>query len=83
MDELLSRIEQAIPIDAIVKLALHMPLSEGRTLALIHALGRVTDSQTTDTHIDMVAEVPENVARRLKLNEFAATETSRHSSSYS
>jgi GTP-binding protein HflX len=83
MDELLGRIEQAIPIDPIVKLALHMPLSEGRTLALIHALGRVTDSQTTDTHVDMVAEVPENVARRLKLNEFAAKETSRHSSSYS
>ena len=40
IDELLQRIEKAIPIDPIVKLSLHMPLSEGRTLALIHALGK-------------------------------------------
>ena len=33
---------RSIPI---VKLSLHMPLSEGRTLALIHALGRVMHSQ--------------------------------------
>jgi GTPase len=83
IDELLRRIEKAIPIDPILKLSLHMPLSEGRTLALIHALGRVTKSQTGETHIDMVAEVPENVARRLKLKEFAVKETSRRSSSYS
>ena len=82
IDELLRRIEKAIPIDPIVKLSLHMPLSEGRTLALIHALGRVMKSQTSDTHIDMLAEVPENVARRLKLNDFVFKETSRRSLSY-
>ncbi|HEY2119616.1 MAG TPA: GTPase HflX [Candidatus Acidoferrum sp.] len=82
IDELLRRIEKAIPIDPIVKLSLHMPLSEGRTLALIHALGRVMKSQASDTHIDMLAEVPENVARRLKLNDFVLKETSRRSLSY-
>jgi GTP-binding protein HflX len=82
IDELLRRIEKAIPIDPIVKLSLHMPLTEGRTLALIHALGRVTRSEANETHIDMDAEVPENVAKRLKLNEFVAKETSRRSPSY-
>ena len=82
IDELLRRIEKAIPIDPIVKLSLQMPLSEGRTLALIHALGRVMHSRASGTHIDMEVEVPENVARRLKLNEFVVKETSRRSSSY-
>jgi GTPase len=82
LDELLRRIEKAIPIDPIVNLSLHMPLSEGRTLALIHALGRVTRSEANETHIDMEAEVPENVAKRLKLNEFVRKETSRRSPSY-
>jgi GTPase len=83
IDGLLRRIEKAIPIDPIVKLSLNIPLSEGRTLALIHALGRVKHSKVTDTHMHLDAEVPENVARRLKLSEFAGKETSRRSSSYS
>ncbi len=82
IDELLGRIERAIPIDPIVKLFLQMPLSEGRTLALIHALGRVMHSEASDTHISLEVEVPENVARRLKLSDYAFKETSRISSSY-
>lgn len=74
IDELLKRIEKAIPIDPIVKLSLHMPLSEGRTLALLHALGRVMHYEASETHIDMEVEVPENVARRLKLREFGMKE---------
>jgi GTP-binding protein HflX len=82
IDELLRRIEKAIPIDPILKLSLHMPLSEGRKLALIHALGKVTHSEVNDSHIEMEAEVPENVVRRLKLDEFAVRETSKRSPSY-
>jgi GTPase len=83
IEELLRRIEKAIPIDPIVKMSLHIPLSEGRTLALIHALGRVKHSRVTGTHMDLKAEVPENVAKRLKLNGYSLKETSRRSSSYS
>jgi len=82
IDELLKRMDKAIPIDPIVKLSLHMPLSEGRTLALIHALGKVRHSEVNETHIDMEAEVPENVVRRLKLNDFTVKETSKRSPSY-
>ena len=82
IDELLRRIEKAIPIDPIVKFSLHMPLKEGRTLALIHALGRVVHSEVTETHMDLEVEVPENVAKRLKLNDFVLKETSRRSPSY-
>jgi GTPase len=82
LDELLKRIDAALPIDPIVKLSLHMPLTEGRSLALIHALGRVVRSQVNDSHMDLEAEIPEAVARRLKLKDFEAKETLRPSPSY-
>jgi GTP-binding protein HflX len=82
LDELLRRIDAALPIDPLVKLSLHMPLTEGRSLALIHALGRVVHSQVNDSHMDLEAEIPATVARRLKLKDFEAKETLRPSPSY-
>jgi GTPase len=82
IDELLSRIDKAVPLDPVVRLSLRIPLSEGRTLALIHALGRVVESQVHDSQMELQAEVPETIARRLKLNDFLAKETSRRMSSY-
>jgi GTPase len=82
LDELLQRIDSALPVDPLVRLSLHMPLSEGRALALVHALGRVVHSQVNDSHMDLEAEVPETVARRLKLRDFAVKETLLPSGSY-
>jgi GTPase len=77
LEELLRRIDAALPLDPIVKLSLHMPLSEGRSLALIHALGRVLHSEVTcETHMDLEAEVPQSIARQLKLEAFVAPGTS-------
>ncbi len=82
LDELLKRIDEALPVDPLVKLSLHMPLTEGRSLALIHALGRVTQSRVNDSHMDLEAEIPETVARKLKLKDFETKETIRSSPSY-
>ena len=82
LDELLRRIDATLPVDPVVKLSLHMPLSEGRSLALIHALGRVVQSRVHDSHIDLEAEVPEAVARRLRLRDFETKETFTPSPSY-
>jgi GTP-binding protein HflX len=82
LDELLLRIDQAIPVDPIVKLSLRIPLTEGRTLALIHALGRVRRSKTEAQHMLLEAEVPETIARQLKLAAFAHKGTSRRSAAY-
>jgi GTPase len=82
LEELLRRIDAALPVDPMVRLSLRMPLSQGRSLALIHALGRVLQSRVDDSHMDLEAEVPETVARRLKLGEFAVKETLRPSASY-
>src|SRR5712691_2984095 len=76
IDDLLRHIDAALPIDPVVTLSLRLPLAEGRTLALIHALGRVLHSAVEDSHMTMDAEVPASIARRLRLSQFAAGGTS-------
>jgi GTPase len=77
IDELLRRIDAALPIDPVVTLSLRLPLAEGRTLALVHALGRVLRSEVEDSHMLLDAEVPASVARRLRLASFVPKETFR------
>jgi GTP-binding protein HflX len=82
-EELLRRIDEVLPVDPLVRLSLHMPLSEGKSLALIHALGKVMHSEVDDSHMNLEVEVPATVARRLKLEEFRRKGTSRPSPAYS
>ncbi|HEV3375573.1 MAG TPA: GTPase HflX [Candidatus Acidoferrum sp.] len=74
IDELLRRIDAALPIDPVVTLSLRLPLAEGRTLALVHALGRVLRSEVEDSHMRIDAEVPASIARRLRLASYASKE---------
>lgn len=73
LDELLRRIDQAMPVDPVVRLSFLVPLSDGRTLALVHALGRVLHSEVQDSHMSFEAEIPASVARNLKLKTALAT----------
>ena len=68
--ELLRRIDLAMPTDPTVTLSLRMPLSEGRKLALIHALGKVLRSEVDDSHMLLDAEIPESIVRRLRLADY-------------
>lgn len=77
MDELLSRIDAAMPVDPVLTVSIRLPLAEGRTLALIHALGRVLRSEIVDSYMRLDAEVPLSVARRLRLDNYALEETFR------
>jgi len=77
IDDLLRRVDAALPVDPVVTLSLRLPLAEGRTLSLVHALGRVLHSEVEDSHMLLDAEVPASIARRLKLNAFVADGTSR------
>jgi hypothetical protein len=64
-----------MPTDPVVSLSIRLPLAEGRTLAMIHALGRVIRSEIEDSHMRLDAEVPASIAKRLRLNEYAMEET--------
>jgi GTPase len=77
IDELLRRIDAALPVDPVVALSLRLPLTEGRTLALVHAMGRVLHSEVNDSHMLLSAEVPVSIARRLHLVKYATNGTSR------
>ena len=66
-----------MPTDPLITLSMRLPLAEGRTLALIHAMGRVLHSEVVDSHMRLDAEVPASIAKRLRLNNFRVEETSR------
>ena len=76
IEELLKRMDAALPVDPVVTLSLRLPLTEGRTLALVHALGRVLHSEVEDSHMLLDAEIPASVARKLKLQRHAGEGTS-------
>jgi len=65
LDELLRRMDAAMPVDEVVHMKLLVPLADGRMLALIHALGRVVSSEIEDSSMRLAADVPESLARRL------------------
>ncbi len=67
LEELLRRVDQAMPVDPILRLRFSVPLADGRTLALVHGLGRVLHSEVRGVQMDFEADLPESVARRLQL----------------
>jgi GTPase len=77
IDELLRRVDLLLPTDPMIHLSLRLPLTEGRTLALVHALGRVLRSDVEDGHMNMDAEVPVSIARKLRLGSYLAEGTSQ------
>ncbi|HTS12436.1 MAG TPA: GTPase HflX [Candidatus Limnocylindrales bacterium] len=70
LHELLDRMDAAMPVDPLVRSVLRIPTSDGRTLSLVHACGRVLREEVSDSHFIVDAEIPESLARRLE--EFIA-----------
>jgi GTP-binding protein HflX len=66
LEELLARVDAALPKEPMVHLRLRLPLSDGRRLALVHACGHVIHSTVEADHISLEAEVPQSLARRLE-----------------
>src|SRR5580693_6756950 len=67
LEALLSRIDEAMPVDPLLHLKFTLPLSNGRAIALVHALGRVLNSEVQDSTMSFEAEIPESVARQLRI----------------
>jgi len=67
LEELLRRIDDAMPVDPIVHLQFKLPLSDGRSIALVYAMGRVLHSEVEDSNMSIEAEIPESLARRLRI----------------
>jgi GTP-binding protein HflX len=67
LDDLLRRVDESMAVDPIRRLRFSVPLADGRTLALVHGLGRVLHSELRDSEMFIDAEVPESLVRRLGL----------------
>jgi GTP-binding protein HflX len=67
IDRLRIAIDEALALDPIVRTTLRLPAGDGATLALLHEFGRVlaTRYQDEDATVEVDAEVPESVKRRL------------------
>jgi GTP-binding protein HflX len=72
LDDLLARVDEEMPVDPLLRLRFSVPLADGRTLALVHGLGRVLHSEIRDGQMDFEADLPQSVARRLQLSPEAA-----------
>jgi GTP-binding protein HflX len=66
LDDLLSRVDATMPVDPLQRLLLRMPVSDGRSLSLIQAGGRVLHSEVDDGHLLVDAEIPLSLLRQLE-----------------
>ena len=80
LDDLIRQMDAALPVDPTVRLSLRLPLAEGKTIALVHALGKVLHSEVTGTHMQLLAELPASAAQKLELSNFTTRGTSRRRS---
>jgi GTPase len=71
LPQLLESIDAEMPVDPLVKLRLQIPSSDGRSLSLLHASGRVLNSEVSDGYFVIDAEIPESLA--IRLTEFKSS----------
>ncbi|MDR3699079.1 MAG: GTPase HflX [Candidatus Sulfopaludibacter sp.] len=65
IDRLLALIDSVLPLDPIVHATLRLSAGDGATLALLHEFGRVLSTRYQDDSVEVEAEVPESLKRRL------------------
>ena len=66
LEDLLARIDAAMPVDPLVRLRLRVPVADGRHLSLVQARGRIMNPELLDGHLVFDAELPQSAARRLQ-----------------
>ena len=66
IDRLLRIVDEALPLDPVVRARFRMPLGDGATLALLHQYGRVLETHYGMEWCEVDAEIPESVKRRLE-----------------
>ncbi len=66
MSTLLDRIDQTLQGDALSRIHLRVPQKEGKTLALLEARARIYSRKYKDGLVELDAEAPESVVRRVR-----------------
>ena len=63
---LLAAIDEVLPMDPLVRTRLDLSAGDGATLAMIHEFGRVLSTRYEGDRVEVEAEVPESLERRLR-----------------
>lgn len=67
LDVLLARVDEMMPVDPLVHMHFSLPLADGRSLALVHGVGRILHSEVCGSRMDIEADLPESLVRNLRL----------------
>jgi GTP-binding protein HflX len=66
LDGLLRAIDDALQLDPVLRATFRISSGDGATLAMLHQFGRVLATRYEGTHVEVEAEVPESLKRRLE-----------------
>ncbi|MCU1238891.1 MAG: GTP-binding protein HSR1-related [Candidatus Solibacter sp.] len=66
IDQLLTAIDEALPLDPVVRTTLDLDQGDGATLAMLHEFGRVLETRYVGDRVEVEVEVPESLERRLR-----------------
>lgn len=66
LSTLLDRIDQALSEDFVSRIRLRVPQKEGKALAMLEAQSRIYSRQYKDGAVELEADVPESLARRVR-----------------
>jgi GTP-binding protein HflX len=65
IDRLLAAIDEALPLDRLVRTRIELSAGDGATLAMLHEFGRVLDLQYEGDRVSLEVEIPESLKQRL------------------
>jgi GTP-binding protein HflX len=65
MDRLLAAIDEALPLDPIVRATFQLSAGDGASMALLHEFGQVLETRYDGEYCEIEAEIPESLQRRL------------------
>ena len=65
IDELLAAIDEALPLDPIVRATIRLSAGDGATLAMLHEFGRVLEIRYAEAWAEVEAELPESLRRAI------------------
>lgn len=66
LSTLLDRIDQALSEDSVSRVRLRVPQKEGKALAMLEAQSRIYSRQYKDGAVELEADLPESLARRVR-----------------
>jgi GTP-binding protein HflX len=66
IDKLLEAIDEALPLDPIVRATFRLSAGDGASMALLHEFGQVLETRYYGEYCELEAEIPESLQRRVE-----------------